>query len=614
MQRNWIGRSEGAEIDFPIEGRDEAIRVFTTRQDTVFGATFMSLAPEHPLAMDLVRGTPREGEVRRFIDRVILQDKFKRGAEDYEKEGMFTGAHCLNPMTGARMPIYVANFVLMEYGTGAVMAVPAHDQRDFEFARKYDLPVIVVVQPEGRPLDGGAMAEAYTGPGVMVNSGRFDGMDSESFKRAIVEELERQGRGQRSINYRIKDWGVSRQRYWGAPIPVIYCEKDGMVPVPDADLPVVLPTDLPFDGAEGSPLPRHAPFYETTCPRCGGPARRETDTFDTFVESSWYFLRYISPHHDAGPFDSAEADAWMPVDQYVGGIEHAVLHLLYARFFTKVLRDLGLVREGEPFRNLLTQGMVRKENPKTGKIEKMSKSKGNVVDPEELIDRYGADTARLFILFAAPPEKDLEWSDAAVEGAHRFLSRVWRLVMQSRGAISGASANAGKGASLTEGQSALRRKTHETIRRVSEDLDGRFHFNTAVSSIMELVNALYGFEDDGTDRSRAVLRESVEALLKLLHPFTPHVTEELWAALGNQKSLLETDWPRHDPAALEAADMTIVVQVNGKLRDNITVPSAATRDEIVAAALASEKVRRHTGDREPRKQIYVPGKLVNLVL
>ncbi|MDP3939085.1 MAG: leucine--tRNA ligase [Deltaproteobacteria bacterium] len=612
MQRNWIGRSEGAEIDFRLEGRDDAIRVFTTRQDTVFGATFMSLAPEHPLALELVRGTPREGEVKHFIDRVVVQDKFKRGAEDYEKEGVFTGAHCLNPMTGARMPIYVANFVLMEYGTGAVMAVPAHDQRDFEFARKYNLPIIVVVQPEGQALRGDTMAEAYTGPGSMVDSGRFNGMDNESFKRAIVEELEREGQGKRSVNFRIKDWGVSRQRYWGAPIPVVYCEKEGLVPVPDADLPVVLPTDLPFDGAEGSPLARHAPFYETRCPRCGGPARRETDTFDTFVESSWYFLRYISPGHETGPFDSKEADAWMPVDQYVGGIEHAVLHLLYARFFTKVLRDLGLVREGEPFRNLLTQGMVRKENPRTGKIEKMSKSKGNVVDPEELINRYGADTARLFILFAAPPEKDLEWSDTAVEGAHRFLSRVWRYVRQVREIVQNAGLPAG--APPTEGQAALRRKAHETIRRVSEDFDGRFHFNTALSSIMELVNALYAYEDDGSAGSRAVLREAVETLLKLLHPFAPHITEELWAGLGNARTLLETDWPRHDPAALEAAEMSIVVQVNGKLRDNITVPSAATKDEIVAAALASEKVQRHTGDRAPRKQIYVPGKLLNLVL
>ncbi len=614
MQRNWIGKSEGAEIDFPLEGRDGSIRVFTTRQDTVFGATFMSLAPEHPLTLELTRGTPREDEVKRFVDRVVIQDRFKRSSEDYEKEGIFTGAYCRNPMTGARMPIYVANFVLMEYGTGAVMAVPAHDQRDFEFARKYDLPVIVVVQPEGASLEGATMTEAYLGEGRMVNSGRFDDLPSEEFKRVIVEELERERKGKRSVNFRIKDWGVSRQRYWGAPIPILYCDHDGVVPVPDEQLPVVLPTDVAFDGQEASPLARHAPFLEAPCPRCGRAARRETDTFDTFVESSWYFLRYLSPHHDTAPFDCAEADNWMPVDQYVGGIEHAVLHLLYARFFTKVLRDLGLVRGGEPFRNLLTQGMVRKENPRTGKMEKMSKSKNNVVDPEELINRYGADTARLFILFASPPEKDIEWSDEAVEGAQRFLSRVWRLVAQRRASIVSA-APVAKGQTLTPGQAALRRRAHGTIKRISEDLEGRFHFNTDVSAIHELTNALYAYEDDGSDASRAVLREAVETLLKLLHPFTPHITEELWASLGHDRMLVETAWPAADPEVLGAEEMTIVVQVNGKRRDEVVVSSYATEAEIVAAALASEKVRRHVGDRKPKREIYVPSRrLLNLAL
>ncbi|OGP83195.1 MAG: leucine--tRNA ligase [Deltaproteobacteria bacterium RBG_13_65_10] len=613
MQRNWIGKSLGAEIDFRLEGRDGAIRVFTTRQDTVFGATFMSLAAEHPMVIALTRGTPREAQVRRFVDRVVVQDKFKRGAEDYEKEGIFTGAYCLNPVTGARMPIYVANFVLMDYGTGAVMAVPAHDQRDFDFARKYDLPVIVVVQPEGEHLDGRTMTQAYTGPGSMVNAGRFDGMTSEEFNRAIVEELERKGKGRAAVNYRLKDWGVSRQRYWGAPIPVIHCERDGTVPVPDEALPVVLPIDIAFDDQSGSPLARHAPFVETVCPRCGGAARRETDTLDTFVESSWYFLRYLSPREARVPFDRAEADTWMPVDQYVGGIEHAVLHLLYARFFTKVLRDLGLVGVDEPFKNLLTQGMVRKENPRTGKIEKMSKSKGNVVDPGELIERYGADTARLFILFAAPPEKDLEWSDTAVEGAHRFLSRVWRLVAQYRDAMSGAPESSA-GMVLTQEQKVLRRRTHVTIKRVSDDLDGRFHFNTAVSSIMELVNALYAYEDDGSTAGRALLRESIEALLKLLHPFTPHITEELWEALGHEHALLETRWPQADPAAMETEETTIVVQVNGRLRDNLVVPKGTTKEEIVALALTRENVRRHMGEARPRKEIYIPEKLLNLVM
>jgi leucyl-tRNA synthetase len=612
MQRNWIGRSEGAEIDFPLEGRDGAIRVFTTRQDTIFGATFMSLAPEHPLALALTRGTPQEAEARRFIDRVVVQDKFKRGAEDYEKEGVFTGAHCRNPMSGARMPIYIANFVLMDYGTGAVMAVPAHDQRDLDFARKYELPVIVVVQPEGTPLDPRTMTEAHVGPGRMTASGKYDGMTNEAFKRAIVEDLEREGKGKRSVNFRLKDWGVSRQRYWGAPIPVIHCERDGIVPVPDSDLPVVLPTDVAFTGQGASPLASHPAFASVKCPRCGGRARRETDTFDTFVESSWYFLRYIDPHNDRAPFDRALADAWMPVDQYVGGIEHAVLHLLYARFFTKVLRDLGLLSAGEPFRNLLTQGMVRKANPKTGKVEKMSKSKGNVVDPEELVARYGADTARLFILFAAPPEKDLDWSDTAVEGAFRFLSRVWRLVGQTREAVAGAPESAA-GLALDPARTALRRKTHQTIKRVSEDLNERYHFNTAVSAIMELVNALYAYEDDGTPASRAVMREAIEALLKLLHPFTPHVTDELWEALGHGRPLVETPWPAADPAALEADEITIVVQVNGKLRDNIAVPRDATKERIVELALESENVRRHV-QAKVRKEIYVPGKLLNLVL
>jgi leucyl-tRNA synthetase len=614
MQRNWIGKSEGAEIDFPLEARDGSIRVFTTRQDTVFGATFMSLAPEHPLTLELTRGTPHEAEVKRFVDRVVVQDRFKRSSEDYEKEGIFTGAYCRNPMTGARMPIYVANFVLMEYGTGAVMAVPAHDQRDFEFARKYDLPVIVVVQPEGAALDGATMAEAYLGEGRMVNSERFDDLPSGEFKRVVVEELERERKGKRSVNFRIKDWGVSRQRYWGAPIPIIYCDRDGVVPVPDEQLPVVLPADVAFDGHEASPLARHAPFLEAPCPRCGRAARRETDTFDTFVESSWYFLRYLSPHHDASPFDRAEADDWMPVDQYVGGIEHAVLHLLYARFFTKVLRDLGLVREGEPFRNLLTQGMVRKENPRTGKMEKMSKSKNNVVDPGELINRYGADTARLFILFASPPEKDIEWSDEAVEGAQRFLSRVWRLVAQRKASIVGA-APVEKGQALTPPQTALRRRAHGTIKRVSDDLEGRFHFNTDVSAIHELTNALYAYEDDGSDASRAVLREAVETLLKLLHPFTPHITEELWASLGHDRMLVETAWPVADREVLGAEEMTIVVQVNGKRRDEVVVSSDATEAEIIAAALASEKVRRHVGERKPKREIYVPSRrLLNLAL
>ena len=486
MQRNWIGKSEGAEIRFPLENSEEAIPVFTTRQDTVFGATFMTLAPEHPLTLELSKGRSQERDVRQFVERVKRQSMAGRTAEDTEKEGVFIGAYCLNPMTGMKMPIHAGNFVLMEYGTGAVMAVPAHDQRDFEFAKRYGLPVIVVIQPPDTPLSAETMTEAYVGEGTLVNSGQFNDMDSVAAREAIVRHLEAKALGKRSVNYRIRDWGISRQRYWGAPIPIIYCPRCGMQPVPEEDLPVVLPHDVEFTGKGGSPLAECQDFVETRCPQCDGDARRETDTMDTFVESSWYFDRFASPRYDQGPLDKEKVDYWMPVDQYIGGIEHAILHLLYSRFFARVLRELGLVKDKEPFTRLLTQGMVIKDGAK------MSKSRGNIVDPEYLVAKYGADTARMFCLFASPPEKDLDWSDQGVEGSFRFLSRVWRLVYENHGWIKGAEPYSHE-APIERDLRELRGKVHKTIKKVGEDIE-RFHFNTAISAIMELVNALYQFE------------------------------------------------------------------------------------------------------------------------
>ncbi len=465
MQRNWIGRSEGARILFDVEGDGDPIEVFTTRPDTLYGATFMSLAPEHPLCLKLSKGTSQESAVKDFVSRVLTQGWENRVGDQAEKEGVFTGAYCLNPLTGRRMPIYVANFVLYEYGTGAVMAVPAHDQRDFEFAKKYGLEIIVVIQPDGQNLDPQVMPEAFVDPGTLVNSSEFDGIDNESAKKAICEKLSSMGKGGQTINYRIRDWGISRQRYWGAPIPVIHCQECGVVPVRDEDLPVVLPVDIEFPKSGRSPLPDLDWWVNVTCPKCGGPARRETDTMDTFVESSWYFDRYACPRYDEGIIDPATDQYWLPVDQYIGGIEHAILHLLYSRFFTKVLRDMKIKKWDEPFMNLLTQGMVIKDGAK------MSKSKGNVVDPEELIDRYGADTVRLFCLFAAPPERDLEWTSEGVEGSYRFIGRVWNLVYQHRHRKPSS-----KALQDTERSRDVRRLTHKTIKKVSEDIQKPISF------------------------------------------------------------------------------------------------------------------------------------------
>ncbi len=632
MQRNWIGRSTGCEIDFPIVGREESIRVFTTRQDTLFGATFMSLAPEHPLALELTTAEQR-ASVEEFITKVKKQDKLKRTSDDQEKEGVFTGSYCLNPVTGCKMPIFLANFVLMEYGTGAVMAVPTHDQRDFEFARKYRLPLVVVIQPEGETLDPETMPAAWIGPGLMVNSAEFNGLANEEAKEKIAESLTKRGIGQKTINYRLRDWGVSRQRYWGTPIPVIYCDHCGMVPVPEKDLPVVLPTDVAFTGEGGSPLAQSEDFVTTTCPVCGKAARRETDTFDTFVESSWYFARYACPKYAEGPLDAAAVDYWLPVDQYIGGVEHAVMHLLYARFFTKVLRDLGMMKIGEPFTNLLTQGMVCMETRSCpehgwlypeevvdgrcsrcraetvlGRIEKMSKSKKNVIDPDHLIARYGADTARLFSLFAAPPEKDLEWNEQGVEGCFRFIGRVWRLVYENLPLIQGVPLP-----TSAEGPARdLRRMTHRTIKKVTEDIDGRFHFNTAIAAVMELVNAVSAYE--GKAETPAVLREALETTVRLLSPFVPHVAEELWNCLGHAKGIETLGWPVWDEKALIEDEKSIVVQVNGKVRGKVTVPADASEEVIRQAALDEPNVARFLDGQQVRKVILVPGRLVNIVV
>jgi len=641
MQKNWIGKSYGCEIVFPMADSNDVIKVFTTRQDTIFGATFMLIAAEHPLVMELVRGKEREPEVREFVERIKKQDKMMRTADYYEKEGIFLDAYCLNPVTEKKMPIYAANFVLADYGTGCVMAVPTHDQRDFEFAKKYGLELIVVIQNPDNPLDPETMTEAYVDEGILINSGQFNGMENMKALDSIADYLSSIGRGQKTIEYRLRDWGISRQRYWGAPIPIIHCEKCGAVPVPEEDLPVVLPGDVELTGEGGSPLVSVKSFVETTCPNCNGPAKRETDTMDTFVESSWYFDRFCSPHFDEKPgLDKKAVNYWMPVDQYIGGIEHAILHLLYSRFYTKVLRDFGVLNFDEPFTNLLTQGMVCKETErckehgylypeevkdgkcvhcgldvKIGKTEKMSKSLKNVVDPDYIIREYGSDTARIFCLFAAPPEKDLEWSDQGVEGAFRFLNRVWRIVMDYLDDIRDIEIFDGK-ADLDREMKNLRKKIHQTIKKVTIDIDERFHFNTAISAVMELVNTLYQVKhpDKSDAKGLAVVREAIENIIILLNPIIPHMTEELWEMIGEKRKLSGISWPSYDESVAAEEEITIAVQVNGKLRGRIQVSADESGDNIKKLALNNERIQRFTGDKKVIKEIYVPGKLVNIVV
>ncbi len=607
MQKNWIGRSEGAEISFTIkEFPGKEIKTFTTRPDTLFGVTSMVLAPEHPLVKKLVEGTEREKEVLDFVARVRKESEIERTAEEAPKIGLFTGRHVINPINGEEVPILVGNYVLMGYGTGAVMGVPAHDQRDFDFARKHKLPIRVVIQPEGGKLDGNTMSEAYPGEGNMVNSGSFNGLHNEEGMKKITEHLKKKGLGDFRVTFRLRDWLISRQRYWGAPIPIVYCDQCGTVPVPDTDLPVELPHNVELSGNRVPGLAHYEEFVKTSCPTCGGPARRETDTMDTFICSSWYFLRYTSPHSKDAPFKQSEVDYWMPVDQYIGGIEHAVLHLLYARFFTKVLFDAALIKAEEPFSRLLAQGMVYKDGAK------MSKSKGNVVTPDEIVEKYGADTGRLFILFAAPPEKDLDWNDQGVEGSNRFLRRIWRLIEECREQFASVK---GSG-EIGEKESELERILHATIKKVTYDIQERFNFNTAISAIMELVNAIYSYRlgIEEKDQNSDLLKETLIKTILLLAPFAPHLTEETWHLLGNEGSVHEQSWPEFDSAKLVVDEVEIVVQINGKVRGRIVVPADCPEEELTLAAREDERIGELIGDRNIVKVIAVPGRLVNFVI
>jgi leucyl-tRNA synthetase len=598
MQRNWIGRSEGIELSFDVEGEDEPLTVFTTRPDTLLGVTYMAVAAEHPLAQKAAVDNP---DIAAFIDECIQTQAAEAALETMEKKGMPLGISAIHPISGEDVPLWVANFVLMSYGTGAVMAVPGHDERDWEFAHKHGLPITQVITPaDGSSID--IQEGAYCEYGTVVNSGEFDGLDYEQAFDAIAKRFEEQGRGRRTVNYRLRDWGVSRQRYWGAPIPIIYCDDCDAVPVPEDQLPVILPEDVEFTGT-GSPLKDIPEFYEADCPTCGKPAHRETDTFDTFVESSWYFNRYACPDNADAMFDEREA-YWMPVDQYTGGIEHAILHLMYSRFFQKVLRDFGLSAADEPFTNLLTQGMVLKDGAK------MSKAKGNTVDPQDLIDKFGADTVRLFMMSTAPPEMALEWSDDGVQGAYRFLKRLWNAVYEH---VSGGAANEVDPASLNDPQSALRRKTHQTIRKVNDDIGRRYKFNTAVAAAMELLNAIKRF-DDTSDAGRSVVQEALDAIVLVLSPVVPHICHELWYALGHESAPVNEHWPAFDESALAQDMVEIVVQVNGKLRGRISVAADADSDSISEIALADANVKRFVADKTIRKTIVVPGRLVNVVV
>ena len=695
MQKNWIGKSIGARVKFEVPEKGKTIEVFTTRPDTLFGVTYIVLAPEHPLTLELSAQTEQEEAVKAFVEKMRKTEKRKRTTGELEKEGVFLGVYAVHPLTGEKIPVYAANFVLMDYGTGAVMSVPAHDQRDFEFAKKYGLPIKVVITPENEELKAEDLEKAYTEPGILINSGKFTGMKSEEAKKAITKELERLGKGKKEVQYRLRDWNISRQRYWGTPIPVIHCPKCGIVPVPEEDLPVKLPENAPLTGEGRSPLERVPEFVNVKCPKCGGNAKRDCDTMDTFFDSSWYFLRYCSPKEEELPFRPEDAEYWMVVDQYIGGIEHAVLHLLYSRFFTKVLRDIGLFKAeenhpqyeffkaGEPFKNLLTQGMVNKrwvsvknllkafnlseestvselvksltgkdvENGETigslmkrhhitigdnailllkteeigkfientenllselekkyGEVSKMSKSKLNTVDPDDMIERYGADATRLYILFAAPPEAEFEWKTEGIEGAYRFLRKVFSFVADNRELFEGSP----EGAPSKKGKE-LRRKVHQTLKKVTEELEERFKFNTAIAAIMELFNAMSSFKPE-TDGDKAILKEAIEKLIVMLSPFTPHVAEEMWEMTGHKELLAEIDWPEVDESALKEEEMELPVQVNGKVRDRITVPADADEETVKEIALSSEKVKKYTEGKTIVRFIYVKGRLVNLVV
>ncbi len=645
MQQNWIGKSSGVMVNFTLDGKD--FPIFTTRPDTMYGVTFMAIAPEHPLVDEIVEKANDEN-LEAFVKRIQKQDTVKRAAEDYEKEGVSTGKYVVNPLNGEKVPLYVVNFVLMEYGTGAIMAVPAHDQRDFEFAKKYGLPVKIVIQNREKTLQADLMEEAFTEDGINVDSGPISGLDNREGIEKISEYIEQKGIGRRTVHYRLKDWLISRQRYWGTPIPVVYCEKCGTVSIPEKDLPVVLPEDVEFTGKD-NPLKTSHSFLHTKCPSCGGDALRETDTMDTFIDSSWYFNRYCSPNEKRAPFNEDAAGYWMNVDQYIGGIEHAILHLLYARFFTKFLRDIGLQSVDEPFERLLTQGMVTKETyhcpthgylypeevtdskacskcgkeVSIGRTEKMSKSKKNVIDPDDIILRYGADTTRLFILFASPPEKDLEWSESGVEGAFRFLNRIYRLfepniprMKEHRAHLEIYEKDLSGGGGRSGSERSILHTLHKTIKKVSEDIEFRFHFNTAIAAVMEMVNFMYTVPVR-EDRDRNMLFSYLYALktmLVILHPFVPHITEELWHAAGFQGYLINEPWPAFDERLAREDMVTIVVQVNGRLRAKFEAPVDTDQDTLQESALVLDRIREYTKGKTIRKIIVVKNRLVNIVV
>lgn len=603
MQKNWIGKSEGTEFDFSIEGLKDKIRVYTTRVDTIFGVSYIVMAPEHPLVKVLIKDSSNIKELNKFINEVKNSNDIDRTAEDAPKLGMFTGKFAIHPLTGKKVPIWIANYVLYEYGTGAVMAVPSADQRDWEFAKKYNLPMQIVIQNNEESLSLDKMEQAYVDDGILVNSEEFSGLKSEEAREKITEKLEKLGLGIKKINYRLRDWLISRQRYWGCPIPIICCKDCGNVPVPEKDLPVKLPEDVNFVSGATSPLETNKEFLNCKCPKCGKAAVRETDTMDTFIDSSWYFLRYTDPKNEKQPFEKAASDYWMQVDQYIGGIEHAILHLLYSRFFMKVLFDEGLVRDSEPFKNLLCQGMVLKDGGK------MSKSVGNVVSPEEIVTTYGADTARLFILFAAPPEKDLEWSDQGVEGAYRFLKRVWVIVDRFL------NLKTENRRELNEIETSLRRRLHLSIAKVTEDIEGKFSFNTAISSIMELVNEMYRFSEIDSVVSSSIVDECLRNLLIMLAPFVPHITEELWQNINQKESSVHfAAWPKVDKNALITNEIEMPVQVNGRLRATLKVNINETKDEIIEKCKELEEIKKFIQNKTIVKVIVIPKRIINIVV
>ena len=606
MQKNWIGRSTGAEVTFEIENFSKKLQIYTTRPDTLFGVTYMVLAPEHPFVPELTNGTEYEAAVKAYQEECQHKSEIERTSLTKEKTGVFTGCYGINPVNGKKVPIFISDYVMMDYGTGAIMAVPAHDQRDFEFAKKFDLDIVPVVDSQNPEIDINNLTEAFVAEGTMINSGKYTGMNNKEAIEEITKDLEADGLGKAQVNYKLRDWLISRQRYWGCPIPMVYCEECGWVPEKEENLPVKLPTDVEFTGKGDSPLKTSKTFGETTCPCCGKKAVREFDTMDTFVDSSWYFLRYCDAHNSEKPFDKKKADYWMNVDQYIGGVEHAILHLLYARFFQMVMHDLGLVDAEEPFDNLLTQGMVIKDGAK------MSKSLGNIVSPEEIQAKYGADTARLFILFAAPPEKELNWSDAGVEGSYRFLNRVYRLVQEYVNEIRGDFRGSETITIQSAEDKALNFQLNATVKKVTEDAGGRFSFNTAISSIMELVNALYKYKQG--EVNVPLMNDAIEKLILILNPFVPHITEELWNDLGHEDRVYQQNWPEFDPAALELETVEIIVQVNGKLKDKMAFEKNAEKSAIEEAALASERVQDAIAGKSVVKTIVVPNKLINFVV